>query len=476
MAESTREGRQPLPKDQVKILGTCGLPSVVLIAMERRAAVKSESHETPSEQRVGRFIACIGIAFLISSLVINPWVGRFWRKNIVNYHDVMLDYFICISISGALLIGIGLLYARVRVKMIGNLAALLTTLSLFLASDRLLLTAFGLPLWVPDIENHYRHRSNAVRSWGPGYDNKLIRINDYGHHDDDFPRKKLHDEFRGIILGDSIAMGHGVTREETFSTQLEALLAASRTKYNRFQIINTGVQGYSTFQEYHMLERSLIFEPRFIAIGFCMNDVTEPFVVNRNFGGVGVDYHGVMQTSNFLAGYLVNETGYGRLLQKWRSRTRSKAVEQRWSIHSIKYLASHPTSDPETADLWSATLTHLQSIYDIAKRNNIEVVLLIFPYTFQLMDDGFKIPQRVLIDHARQAGATVMDFTQIFEELVFDEPVVRFLRENDFSYDDIRDLYKARLGRYFLDQLHYTPEGHRIIASRLLGYLRTQVL
>src|ERR1044072_3194763 len=112
-----------------------------------------------------------------------------------------------------------------------------------------------------------------MRSWGKEFVNKLIRINSYGHHDDEFPIQKDKDEFRGIVLGDSIAMGHGVTYEETFANQLEVLLKASGSKYHSYQIINAGVQGYSTFQEYHVLERSLVFRPDFIAVEFCMNDV-----------------------------------------------------------------------------------------------------------------------------------------------------------------------------------------------------------
>jgi hypothetical protein len=53
-------------------------------------------------------------------------------------------------------------------------------------------------------------------------------------------------------------MGHGVTSDETFANQLERqLLKASGRKYDHYQIINAGVQGYSTFQEFHVLERSL---------------------------------------------------------------------------------------------------------------------------------------------------------------------------------------------------------------------------
>ena len=58
-----------------------------------------------------------------------------------------------------------------------------------------------------------------------------------------------------------------------------------------------------------------------------MNDVTEPYVVNRDLGGVGIDYHEVMQSSNLVARYLVNETGYGRLFTEiFESHSMSKEL------------------------------------------------------------------------------------------------------------------------------------------------------
>jgi len=44
-------------------------------------------------------------------------------------------------------------------------------------------------------------------------------------------------------------MGHGVSKDETLANQLERLLAGSSKPFTSFQVINAGVQGYSTFRE-----------------------------------------------------------------------------------------------------------------------------------------------------------------------------------------------------------------------------------
>ena len=157
-----------------------------------------------------------------------------------------------------------------------------------------------------------------MRTWGddPRVRGKVIRINPYGFHDDSFPRQKPKGEFRGLFLGDSITMGHRVRASETFANQLEGLLEEHDTRHRSHQMINAGVQGYSTYQELRILEESMVFAPDFIFIGFCMNDVTMPFEMDRDLGGTGVfgNHTGqVTQLSNPLLGYLLNETGYGRL-------------------------------------------------------------------------------------------------------------------------------------------------------------------
>ena len=36
------------------------------------------------------------------------------------------------------------------------------------------------------------------------------------------------------------------------------------------------------------------------------------------------------------------------------------------------------------------------------------------------MDKGYQIPQQILKDYAQQAGIEVIDFTPIFEDLIYD--------------------------------------------------------
>jgi hypothetical protein len=194
-----------------------------------------------------------------------------------------------------------------------NFGVLTITVVIFFAVDRALLAWIGLPIWEWDRVLHYKHRPGATVRWEPPNDQKVIHINSHGLHDDEFQVTRAPRELRGVILGDSVVMGHGVLATETFASQMESILAERALNYDSYQIINTGVQGYSTFQYVEVLNRSLKFSPSFLVVGFDLNDVTEPYVANTSYGGTGLDYHGVMQSTSRVIGYLVNETGYGRL-------------------------------------------------------------------------------------------------------------------------------------------------------------------
>ncbi len=440
---------------------------MVFSSMEIEASKQSYSRQTFSLA----FIA-LGIIVLLSGLIVNPWVGRLYRENMINYQNVMLNYFIWAVVISSVIVGLGIIIRITSSSMIGKVALLSTTCLLIVLADRLLLATLGLGLWMADIENNYVHRPNTIRTWGYEYNNKLIRINQYGHHDDDFPLEKRGNEFRGLIIGDSVTMGHGVTREETFSNQLENILREKNNNYEFYQIINAGVQGYSTYQEYNLLKRSLRFNPDFIAIGFCMNDLTEPYVIDKNFGGVGLDYHGVAQSSFAFASYLLNETGYGRCLQRIRRLFLSVETEIRSEIQSLRKIARSSVDNPAFTENWKSVLFNIDKIYEIAKNNNVRVVLLIFPDTYQLMNYEFQEPQRILISHAKSKNIDVIDFTDVFGKVIFHENVVKLLTDSGYSFDEIHALYnEARIPKYFLDQSHLTVEGHKVVSSQLYAYL-----
>jgi len=444
--------------------------------------VSSMKYASGQKSSANKFFAylliCAGIIELFSCLAINPWIGKFWwHKPIIQVYDVIFSYFFWSLCLGILTLLVGFLVIKTKVALIENIAISYLIISALLLSDRLLLAGIGLPLWVPDTKTHYRNRPNTLRNWGEKYQNKLSWTNRYGHYDDNFPKQKSDDEFRGLILGDSVSMGHGVTSDEAFANQLEKILRKYGAVYNTYQIINTAVQGYSIWQEYQIFLKSLEFKPDFCALGFCMNDVTEPFSVSRNLGGPGLDYQGVMQISNAFFGYLVNETGYGRLVLGFFGPSKFRQVQKLQSIYNVSHMISHSFDDPKVQQAWKTTLSDLQRVNELANDNHIPFVLLIFPFNSQLFNQSQDIPQKILIAYARQHNINAIDFTNIFQDQILEDiaTATNSVPEKLIA-EDIQKIYPEYINIYYLDEDHFTAKGHQIIALRLFKYLRDKKL
>lgn len=423
----------------------------------------------------GAFVMLIGVAVIGSGLVFNPVVARLWQGvYAIDKADVLLSYCLWALVLGAAIIWTGAAFASAAPGGRADRALILVLpLSLLFLGDRFLLVEMGLPLWTHDTELHYRHRPNITRTLArAGRPNDVISINRHGHHDTDYPVEKPPGEFRALMIGDSITMGDQLPYEATFSAQLEALLAErGGGAHTGYQIINTGVHGYATYQEAMVLEESMRFEPDFVAIGFCMNDLTDPSVVKRGFDGAAVDYHRVAPTSNPIQGYLLNDTGIGRLAQRILARGRSKSAEQRNELEDVRRVATSP-DDPEVAKAYSFVLKDLEGMYETALSHDVPVLLVIFPFTFQLLEEDARAPQRILREHAEGLGIPVLDLTEPFARLVYDDPeVVGLLQQKGYTADQIEQFYGWRMREYFLDSDHLTTKGHAVVAEALLDHL-----
>ena len=127
-------------------------------------------------------------------------------------------------------------------------------------------------VWVYDRTKgwfHQPHTSGQSHLGGP--DLGVIEINSLGLRDREIAIEKPDGVKRILVLGDSYVFGVGVDRSHVFSTRLEELLDASSAQ--RFEVINMGVSGYSTDQEYLLFrELGKALDPDLIILVVCDND------------------------------------------------------------------------------------------------------------------------------------------------------------------------------------------------------------
>jgi hypothetical protein len=101
-----------------------------------------------------------------------------------------------------------------------------------------------------------------------------FRVNRWGFRGKEFRERDAEgwDTFRIMLLGDSLALGIGVAEEDRLTEVLERGL---REKYPdvKFEVINLGVHGFETVQEYKILERMWpVVRPNLTIVAFSETD------------------------------------------------------------------------------------------------------------------------------------------------------------------------------------------------------------
>lgn len=106
--------------------------------------------------------------------------------------------------------------------------------------------------------------------------------NNLGFRGRDFDPEKAPGVFRIVVLGDSVAQGHGVAVNETFGHQLEALFAAEPLA-PPVEVLVVAETGYNTAQELLLLEHAAApLHPDLLIWAYCLNDPAHALYHNES--------------------------------------------------------------------------------------------------------------------------------------------------------------------------------------------------
>jgi hypothetical protein len=120
---------------------------------------------------------------------------------------------------------------------------------------------------IPGKEKKYVH----------GRVDSYVKMNSHGFRDREHNYEKEKDVFRIVVLGDSFTAALQVRLEQTFPYILEEKLNSESRSNKRFEVINLGVIGFGTDQEYLTLKHyGLNYHPDFVILAlFLGNDVSD---------------------------------------------------------------------------------------------------------------------------------------------------------------------------------------------------------
>lgn len=362
--------------------------------------------------------------------------------------------------AGFLIIGLALFTIATIINRFGPLsrfsskpavASLVLSLAVFLVPIvivELALRPFSVDrkkttIFVQDPELGWKLRPDHQGTWGE----VAVSINAKGLRGPEIPYERTPGSLRVLYLGDSVTFGYRLpTYESTFPHRIEERLEADFGV--EVETINSGVGGYSPWQELLFLEtEGLRYRPDLVVLSFVLNDVTEKFHLQR-FGGNQVGFQ-LAHSATSLFDRFATKSAIVYAIRQWRARTRFGDDLQEGAVEREKLndwaLIQDPDS-PRIQQAWNLTIENLDKIVRVCKRQEISLLILAFPSTYQFSDvERSGLPQKIVVEFGSARGVPTIDLLR------------RLVQAAEESHESPFD--------YFLDENHPSEKGSSVIAS-----------
>ena len=354
--------------------------------------------------------------------------------------------------------------------------------------------------WVP----RKGARQEGVDPYGQPY---VVRINDTGQRGAAVERRQQR-ERRILFLGDSFAMGSSLREADLFVTQVGQLLGQRTGR--PVQAINGGVDGYNTLQEmgyYHLYGRPL--EPDIVVLCFFTGNDFRDNAVNTNRGkslnpilvpaAIREKYLGLpdpflrdknndllldplssvvvpkpasptlatLATKSFLARLL--GARYTKLMGEWTDDLWAIDLEGRYYFYEIGLYQRRDNRELEVAiDL---TLDLIGQLQRMVAEEGSEFMVALLPSQNQVDPTRWRHTLDLL--DVRQENLGALDKThphRLVAQLCAAQRIPCLDLLDDFAAAPLpQDLYLT-----LVDDPHFSPAGHQLVAAKLADFIDAQ--
>lgn len=362
----------------------------------------------------------------------------------------------------------------------GGVCVALVMLEVFLR-----LWGYSAPVFrLPDLQHGWLLTPNARGVARKEVDNYVV-LNRAGFHDYERNKNKQLGVYRIAILGDSFVQGTEVPKEYLFSSKLEAQLNTAGLQ-SRYEVLNFGVVGYGTTQEYLLLESKVWgYKPDLIILAvFIGNDVADNYYktaeslkdqrpyFSLNEDGVLTRVQGypsrivTLRDTTFFS--LINASNAIQLSKELALRIlgRRSAHSHDPIKHRITYKDNvyQPTPDRDWVYAWKLTEALLRKMSTTVIKRDKKFLILLLP-------EAIAVDQRRELRQDFEAGIKVSD-------LFYPNRRLRdFASENDIALIDVTEEMRKRAAdsKMFLhgfskasfDTGHLNKKGHQVVAELL---------
>jgi len=324
----------------------------------------------------------------------------------------------------------------------------------------------------PDPYTGFRNKPLSRGTYPSGIE---AMANSRGHRDDEVSVPKDQDVFRILLVGDSFTVGANVEQAEVYGQVLEDLLNEGAGK--PVEVVNTGVGGWSPFQYAQYLEHyGAEFAPDLVLVGlFVGNDLfIDRFAIEQTLTAVlgrRVSREAALDRTIRLKVFAYEHSHLFRALTSAApeninfNRTDCGDFGDGYYTEVQKKRLSTHLSRPAADDLklLDRNVAELGRMRAQAEELGAAFVVVVFPDENQInpllqtevISPGeesrydFDMPQKVLHERLDEAGIVWVDML-------------------DTIRSDSRCL--------FMNDTHWVPAGHALVAEQVRGFLQAQRL
>jgi len=228
-----------------------------------------------------------------------------------------------------------------------------------------------------------------------------ISINSEGFRGGEATRIDDDSTLRIVVVGDSIAFGQGVRDEETLSVRLQTRL---RRQLDRpVVVVNMGVPGYNTCQEYARFEaKGLAPKTQIALLLYYENDTEMPVFHVRNATVVSPDTR-VGWFGELMASARKKSLAYNLIWTRWQVlKEPAYTIDQYRSILTRKFT--------EGSGGWDRSKACLRQLVSLARRHSVRMIVVPFPVLGTVVEPyPFKDYIAAICEAARASEAECLD-------------------------------------------------------------------
>lgn len=278
---------------------------------------------------------------------------------------------------------------------------------------------------------------------------KFIKINSLGFRDHEHTKRKDPSTFRILALGDSFTLGLGVNLEESYSKILETRLNNNNdgSVYKNYEVINAGVDGYGTEQEYlYYSELGKEYAPDLVILGLHTNDIDEVAA------GIQSTYSRTkLKNSVYFLSYL-------RSLQIITANSLVKSRGDLLQLYQGQYTLQFENAIKKTKD-------YIEKIRDISTSNGAKTMMVIIPFCLEI--DRKEWDKKGLSDIYSEDffNKNMTRFSDVF---------VEFGQSKNISTLPLLPAFRnsKTTPLYYSHDPHWTPEGHKLAAESIYRFIK----